>query len=163
MKPQLLLALAGGLGAQVMAGEPRAERLPCGVEQSREGTICRCLSGKPIGAVRVRRYLAPSEAMTRPPVRAGWWRAHLADSALHLGATSLDMASSWGRPELNPLLRSADGRFGARGLTVKLAVFGGVELVKWRIARRHGKFARVLSLAPAGAYTGVAVRNWRAR
>lgn len=96
-------------------------------------------------------------------IRAGWWRAHLADSGIHLAATSLDMASSWGRPELNPLLRSADGRFGARGLTVKLAVFGGVEVIKWRIARRHGKFARVLSLAPAGAYGTVAARNWRAR
>lgn len=95
--------------------------------------------------------------------RAGWWRAHLADSGVHLGATSLDMASSWGRPELNPLLRSADGRFGGKGLAAKLAVFGGVEVIKWRLARRHGKFARALSLGPAGAYAAVAARNWRAR
>lgn len=132
MKPHLFLALAGGLSAQLTAGEPRAER---------EHKL---------------------EATTRPPDR-GWWKRHLADSAFHLAGTSLDAASSWGQPELHPLLRNSRGEFGGRGLAVKLGVFGGVEVVKWKLARRHGKTARALSLVPAAMYGGVAVRNWRAR
>lgn len=97
--------------------------------------------------------------------RPGWWKRHLGDSAIHLGATSLDAASSWGRPELHPLLRSADGRFGARGLGGKLAVYGAVEVTKWLLLRRgeRGRWVRSLSLGPAAAFGGVAARNWRAR
>lgn len=97
--------------------------------------------------------------------RPGWWKRHLGDTAIHLGATSLDAASSWGRIELNPLLRSADGRFGARGVGIKLAIFGGVEFAKWSLLRKghRGRWVRSLSLGPAAAFGGVAARNWRAR
>lgn len=97
--------------------------------------------------------------------RPGWWQRHLGDTAIHLGATSADAATSWGRVELNPMLRSADGRFGARGLGLKLGLFGAVELVKWRLAKRYPRerWVRVLSLGPAAAFGGVAVRNWSVR
>lgn len=96
---------------------------------------------------------------------AGWWKRHLADTALHLAATSADAASSWGRVELNPVLRSADGRFGAKGAAIKGTFALGVELVKWRLAKRHPRerWVRALSLGPAAAFGGVAARNWRAR
>lgn len=97
--------------------------------------------------------------------RMGWWKIHLADSGVHLAATSLDAASSWGRPEMNPLLRSADGRFGGQGLAVKLAVFGGAELVKWTLLRnprrRDSRLVRSISIVPGAVLTGTAVRNWR--
>lgn len=122
--------------------------------------------------------LVPSKATTRPPEidfgggparavasKPGWWKRHLGDSSLHLGATSLDAASSWGRPELHPLLRNSRGEFGARGLSIKLAIFGGVELAKWTMLRRghRGVAMRSMSLAPAAAFGGVAARNWRSR
>lgn len=97
--------------------------------------------------------------------RPRWWRVHLADTALHVGATSADAVSSWGRPELHPLLRSSDGRFGARGLAVKAGLCGAVELVKWRLAKRRpqDRWVRSLSLGPAVAFGSVAARNWRLR
>lgn len=95
----------------------------------------------------------------------GWWQRHLGDTAIHLGATSADAATSWGRVELHPMLRSADGRFGARGLALKFGIFGAVELAKWRLAKRYPRerWVRVLSLGPAAAFGGVAVRNWSVR
>lgn len=95
---------------------------------------------------------------------AGWpWKVHLADTLIHGAATSLDAASSWGRMEANPILRSADGRFGAQGLSIKLGIFAGMELAKWKLARRYprSKLVRAISLAPAAAFGGVAARNWR--
>lgn len=98
-------------------------------------------------------------------IRAGWWQRHLGDTAIHLGATSLDMASSWGRPERHPLLKSADGRFGARGIGLKLAVFGTVEGAKWLLLRRgeSGRWVRSLSLVPAATFGAVAAHNWKIR
>jgi hypothetical protein len=132
----LVFALACGLSAQVMAGEPRP------------------------------RYEQASErAMTPPPDRAGWWRAHLADTAMHAAATSADIASSRGLAEVNPILRDSRGQLGARGIGIKLGIFAAVELAKWRIARRHpqDRWVRALSLAPAALYVGAASHNWRIR
>lgn len=112
-------------------------------------------------------HIAPAGSASRlsRPANAGWWKRHLADTALHLAATSADAASSWGRVELNPVLRSSDGRFGAKGVAIKGAFAVGVEIIKWRFARRHPRerWVRALSLGPAVAFGGVAVRNWRVR
>lgn len=108
---------------------------------------------------------AGSASRLSRPANAGWWKRHLADTALHLAATSADAASSWGRYELNPVLRSADGRFGAKGVAIKGAFALGVELVKWRLAKRYPRerWVRALSLVPAAAFGTVAARNWRLR
>lgn len=89
------------------------------------------------------------------------WQRHLGDTALHLGATSADAATSWGRVELNPLLRNSRGEFGARGLALKFGIFGGVELTKWSLLRKghRGRWVRSLSLAPAVAFGAAAARN----
>lgn len=124
-------------------------------------------SAQQFGAQTVDRKGATTPVATlRTSGAARWqWKAHLADTAIHLGATSLDAASSWGRVELNPVLRSSDGRFGARGLGIKLGIFAGVELVKWRLSKRYPRerWVRALSLGPAAAFGGVAVRNWSVR
>lgn len=137
----LFFALASGLGAQTYGGA----------------------SYKIADGTRANHLRGPGDDPLRQ--NPGWWRRHLGDTALHLGATSADAATSWGRVELNPLLRSADGRFGARGLGLKLGLFGAVELVKWRLAKRYPRerWVRVLSLGPAAAFGGVAVRNWSVR
>lgn len=111
-------------------------------------------------------HIAPAGSASRlaRPANAGWWKRHL-DTALHLGATSADAASSWGRVELNPVLRSSDGRFGARGLAIKGTFAIGVEIIKWRLAKRHPRerWVRALSLVPAAAFGTVSARNWRLR
>ena len=131
------LALACGLGAQVMAGEPRAGH----GEDTR------------------------TRAMTPPPDRAGWWQRHLGDTIAHGAATTADIASSRGLAEVNPILRDSRGQLGARGIGIKLGIFAAVELAKWRIARRHprDRWPRVLSLGSAAWFTGLAAHNWRLR
>ena len=39
---------------------------------------------------------------------------------------ALDVASSYGMQELNPVLAGSDGRFGAKGAGIKLAATGGL-------------------------------------
>lgn len=101
------------------------------------------------------------------PANAGWWKRHLGDSLAHLGGTSLDAASSWRRQELHPLLRDPRGEFGPRGLSIKLAIFGGVEAAKWLALRnperRNSKLVRAMSLVPAGVFVGAAGSNWGRR
>lgn len=62
---------------------------------------------------------------------------------------------------MHPMLRSADGRFGARGLALKFGIFGAVELAKWSLIRKghRGRWVRSLSLAPAAAFGAAAARN----
>ena len=80
-----------------------------------------------------------------------------------LAATSADMASSWGRNEANPMLRSGDGRFGARGASIKLAMAGAMIAPQFFVMRRaHGsqRLFTIANFVQAGLYTGVAVRNY---
>jgi hypothetical protein len=80
-----------------------------------------------------------------------------------VAATSADMASSWGRNEANPMLRSADGRFGARGASIKLAMTGAMIVPQYLVMKRAPGSQRVFTIAnflQAGVYTGVAVRNY---
>lgn len=75
-----------------------------------------------------------------------------------------DVYSSWGRLEVNPLLRSADGRFGTGGAVVKSSLLAGnltvqtLILRKWPKARRA---AAILNFALAGTVGVVAARNHR--
>ena len=79
-------------------------------------------------------------------------------------AQTLDMHSSWSKYEANPLLRSADGRFGLRGVAVKSGIAVGnltvqtLILRKWPKAR---KAAAIINFAAAGAVGVIAVRNYR--
>jgi hypothetical protein len=83
-------------------------------------------------------------------------------SVLALGAANAaDIASSWGKVELNPALGK---QFGARGAGVKLSILGGVVLVERLFLRKHPKaqrFVSVLNFGVAGATTAVALHNWR--
>jgi hypothetical protein len=89
-----------------------------------------------------------------------------ATQAALLAGQSLDCASSWGKYELNPMLRSADGRFGGRGLSFKLGIAAGSLLAERLIVRRYPKaetFLIPLNLAGSGLFVGQAVHNWRVK
>ena len=79
-------------------------------------------------------------------------------------AQVLDVHSAWRKYEANPLLRSPDGRFGVRGVTIKSGIAAGnltvqtLILRKWPKAR---KAAAVIYFAAAGMIVGVAARNYR--
>jgi hypothetical protein len=89
------------------------------------------------------------------------WRV---SAATYGGAQVADTASSWGRYEGNQLLRSAGGRFGARGVVIKAGISGGVLLAEWFVLRRHPRAARSLAFvnfASAGVVAGAAFYNSR--
>jgi len=93
--------------------------------------------------------------------RRGLWRASV---GVLLGAAIADAHSSFGRPERNPLLRSPDGRFHARGFAIKSGVTGGAVAIQWLLVRRHRRAepaAAVANFTVGSILTGVAVRNHR--
>ena len=94
----------------------------------------------------------------RPSRLSRWSRIALA------AATAGDVATSYGKPEGNPLLRGPGGQFGARGVSIKLGIIGTALVVEKIIERRHPDAARPLAIVNAATAVGVAaiaVRNGR--
>lgn len=91
------------------------------------------------------------------------WKWSLAPLA---ASQALDVASSYGLRELNPVLAGADGRFGARAASVKLGVVGAFVGVEYLIVKAHPGAARVLSRinwSGAALTTSFAVHNYSIR
>ncbi len=81
------------------------------------------------------------------------------------GANALDLASSWGRPELNPFLTpgSTGGRFGWQSATIKFGLTATTLLFQRHVLRRRPELRRpfaVSNFIAAGAISGIAVRNY---
>lgn len=84
-------------------------------------------------------------------------------SAIALAAASLaDSSSSLGKMEGNGLLRSGDGKFGARGVGIKMGALGGMLLSQHLLMEKDPGSARMLTwgnYGMAGVKAGVAIRN----
>ena len=81
---------------------------------------------------------------------------------LYLGASTLDIASSYGLQERNPVLGRSP--FGTRQALTSAAITGGVALGARFAAKRWPALRRPLGwvvLGMAGLRGGVAVYNWR--
>ena len=77
-------------------------------------------------------------------------------------ASATDIASSWGRQELNPVL--GQGTFGYRQTGIKLGILGASMATADRLTlKRRRRLLTVVNFAVAGVLTGVAVRNYRGR
>ncbi len=100
-----------------------------------------------------------SQASERPRSRKMWIVSAVALAAANI----LDARSSLGRPELNPLLRNAQGNFSvARSAALKSAAVGGSLALEALLIRSRPELARTSSLVnfvSAGAVTAVAIRN----
>ena len=86
------------------------------------------------------------------------WAASIA--AL-LGGTMMDAASSWGKSETNPLLRSANGTFGMRGLMIKGGLAGAMiapEILMRNNEDAKKKFA-IANFIAAGVFSAVVFHN----
>ncbi len=80
-----------------------------------------------------------------------------------VASQSLDIASSYGMRELNPLLAGPDGRFGAKATTIKLGATAAVIGVEYLIVKKWPGSARVLSKVNWGTSaltTAFAVHNY---
>jgi hypothetical protein len=88
-----------------------------------------------------------------------WWKI----SAAILGAVTIaDVHSSVGRPELNPMLRSSDGRFSGRGISLKAALVGGAIAAQYLMLKKSPQaagWAAGANFAAAAATGAVVVRN----
>jgi hypothetical protein len=83
-------------------------------------------------------------------------------AALGISA-ALDVHSSWGKAELNPLARSSTGRLGMKGAGIKLGTTGGLLGLEYLLLRKNEDFSRaatVVNFGLSGAWTGAAVRNY---
>jgi hypothetical protein len=78
------------------------------------------------------------------------------------GATSADALSSWGKQEGNPLLRSSNGTFGLRGLTIKSGLTGASFIPQYMMRNnpKAQKTFTVLNFAETAMFTALAVHNF---
>ena len=76
-------------------------------------------------------------------------------------ASGMDAGTSWGKLEGNSLLASPDGRFGAKGVSIKVGIAAGV-IIPQILLRRHRELRMPFSLgnfAQAAIFGGIAIHN----
>ena len=91
-------------------------------------------------------------------------RSWLASIGALLVTNAADAHSSWGAPERNPVLRSADGRFRHRAIGIKIGIVSGLVIGQALLIRKRPDAARpcaAINFAAAGVFGGVAIRNYR--
>ena len=77
--------------------------------------------------------------------------------ALLIGSNGMDLASSRGGIEANPVMRS-------HAVPLKIAATGAVVGVEWLLLRHRSKrSAAVVNFATAGALAGISARNWKVK
>jgi hypothetical protein len=83
-----------------------------------------------------------------------------------LASEALDVSSSYGMRELNPVLSGSDGRFGMQSTAIKLGVTGALLGAEYLIVKAHPGSARVftkLNWAAAVVTFGVVAHNYAIR
>lgn len=108
--------------------------------------------------------LTPTLEITNPLPHKKLWIA----SVLALGAVNvLDVVSSFGQREENPLLQNSSGMFGVRGIAVKASLVGGSVILQALVLRRDAKhpFRRmaITNFISAGGLAGVVAHNFAIR
>ena len=91
------------------------------------------------------------------------WKLSLAPV---FASQALDVASSYGMRERNPILAGSDGRFGAKGAGIKLGATAGLAGAEYLIVRKYPRSARILSKvnwSVSIVTTGFAVHNFAIR
>jgi hypothetical protein len=98
----------------------------------------------------------------QPVAGKALWRASLTSLAV---TNAIDIHSSWGKYELNPLLAGPARRFGRDGALLKIAFQGGLMGAEYLLTRGHpsGRLYRALSFINFGAAAGIgatAIHNY---
>ena len=76
----------------------------------------------------------------------------------------IDAQSSYGRYELNPLLRTSDGRFGAKSIVIKGGITAGILLAEhYGINKLRGgrRISTIVNFALGVNMIGVGIQNHR--
>jgi hypothetical protein len=76
------------------------------------------------------------------------------------GSTA-DAVSSWHMQEANPALRSANGQFGSKAVSIKLGAMGGIVALEYALRRHKGamRTSAVTNFTAAGLFGASAARN----
>ncbi|BDC52896.1 hypothetical protein F183_A52110 [Bryobacterales bacterium F-183] len=74
-----------------------------------------------------------------------WLTPYRASQLALLGGMAADISSSWGCAEANPLLRSADGRFYAKGTVIKVGLTSAGLLMTHMFKRKFPKLEKPLA------------------
>jgi hypothetical protein len=81
--------------------------------------------------------------------------------AAMLGATAMDAATSVGKNERNPILRSSDGMFGGRGIAIKSSL-AALCIVPQILLRNHREFRKpfiIANFVNTGIFTFAVAHN----
>ena len=103
------------------------------------------------------------ELYKAPKTLPASWKLRLAPLVASQG---LDIASSYGMRELNPVLAGSRGEFGVKATLVKVGVTAAFIGVEYAIVKAHPGAARVLSKmnwSGAALTTGFAAHNFSIR
>ena len=103
------------------------------------------------------------EFYKRPKTLPTSWKVSLAPLAASQG---LDIASSYGMRELNPMLAGSHGEFGVKATMIKAGVTAAFIGVEYLIVKAHPGAAKVLSKmnwSGAALTTGFAAHNFSIR
>ena len=95
------------------------------------------------------------------PRKTGFWKASVV--AL-IAATAADAATSYGRPETNPLLRGQAGQFHVKSIAIKGLITAGALGAQYYFIKKRpesARYAAITNFSMAGMFTGVAVYNHR--
>lgn len=104
-------------------------------------------------------FLAPAASAAER--RSRWRTVWHVSQALLAGAETADIASSWGKNEANPLVRTGQ-RFGYGSLAIKAGALAGCLAVQHFVLRKNPKPTPVFAsanLAAAAMLSIVAVHN----
>ncbi len=144
--------LTGGFAALLILGPARAMAAQ---DAATPGQVASILPALPGGILR--NDIAQVDEGRERRSNHLWIASILAMAA----ASGMDAGTSWGKLEGNSLLASHDGRFGAKGVSIKVGIAAGV-IIPQILLRKHKNARMAFSLgnfAQAALFTGVAVHN----
>jgi len=102
------------------------------------------------------------ETLPPRPISASW-KWSLAPLAASQG---LDIASSYGMRELNPLLAGPQDQFGVKATLLKVGITGALVGAEYLIVKAHPGVAKIftkINWSGAALTTGFAAHNWAIR
>jgi len=80
-----------------------------------------------------------------------------------LGANVMDITSSYGKKEANPLLQGSGGTFDARSAGRKAGALGGLQVADYLLVRKHPELAKgavVMNFVATAIFAGLAAHNY---
>jgi hypothetical protein len=104
--------------------------------------------------------ISPISIPTREERAIKRWKMSLIPLA---ASQTIDISSSWGMRELNPVLAGKDGSFDLQAAVVKLGVMGAFVGVEYLVVRKHPSAARAfekINWSGAALTSGFAVHNY---